>query len=100
MPGETEVETEIADVVASVREGRFACQVTAEAAYLAPVLSSDNAAFRCAFTLRYAGRSGHGFNLGFDRGERHDVLANRCRLLHALDMEQATLYTVQQVHGN
>ena len=100
MPEEIEGETEVADVVASVREGRFDCRVTAEAAYLAPALHPDHAAYHCAFTLRYAGRSGQGFNLSFDRGERREVLANRRRLLHALDMEQAPLCTVRQVHGN
>jgi len=89
----------VAEEVASVREGRFDCQLTDEAAYLAAAPHPDMAALRCAFTLRYAGRSGQGFNLGFDRGDRRDVLANRHRLLDAMGMGQATIYTVRQVHG-
>jgi len=96
MPGETEV----AEVVPSIREGRFDCWLTDEAAYLAPAPHPDTSALRCAFTLRYAGRLGQGFNLGFDRGDRLDVLANRHRLLDAMGMGQATLYSVRQVHSN
>jgi YfiH family protein len=94
MPGEAAV----ADIVPSVRDGRFDCRLTAEAAYLVPAPHPDTSALRCAFTLRYAGRSAQGFNLGFDRGERRDVHANRRRLLQAMGMGQATLYTVRQVH--
>lgn len=92
-------DTEIAHV-ASIREGRFECWQSAAAAYLAPVSRPETSGLRCAFTLRYAGRSGQAFNMGFDRGERDDVLANRRRLLHAMDIEQATLCTVRQVHHN
>ncbi len=100
MSKEIEVETEVADVVPSIREGRFDCRLTADAAYLAPAPHPDIAALCCAFTFRYVGRSGQGFNLGFSRGERPDVLANRRRLLRALDMGPATLCTVRQVHSN
>ncbi|WP_089717260.1 polyphenol oxidase family protein [Candidatus Entotheonella palauensis] len=93
-------DTEVADVVPSVREGHFDAWLTDEAAYLAPAPRPEMAGLRCAFTLRYAGRSGLGFNLGFDRGPRHEVLANRRRLLHALGMDKATLCTVRQVHSN
>lgn len=96
MPGELAV----ADVVASVREGRFDYRLSAEAAYLAPAPHPDIAALRCAFTLRYAGRSGQGFNLGFDRGDRYEVTANRSRLLDAMGLRDAMLNTVRQVHGN
>ncbi len=92
-------DTEVARLVPSVYEGRFDYRQTAEAAYLAPVPRPDISGLRCAFTLRYAGRSGQGFNLGFDRGERADVLANRHRLLDAMGLSQSTLYTVRQVHG-
>jgi YfiH family protein len=93
-------ETAVADAVPSVREGRFDCRMTADAAYLAPAPHPDAAALRCAFTLRYAGRSGLDLNLGLHGGERQDVLANRRRLLQALDMGLATLCTVRQVHRN
>lgn len=93
-------DTEVADVVPSVREGRFDYRLTDEAAYLTPVSRPERSALRCAFTLRYAGRSGLGFNLGFDRGLRHEVLTNRRRLLQAMGMGQATLCTVRQVHSN
>ena len=88
-----------AEAVPAVRDGRFECRMSAEAAYLAPASHPDIAALRCAFTLRYAGRSGEGFNLGFGRGARRDVLANRRRLLQAMGLGSA-LYTVRQVHGN
>ncbi len=93
-------ETEVADAVASVREGRFDCRLTASAAYLAPASHPGAAGLRCAFTLRYAGRSGRGFNLSFDRGERRDVLAQRHRLLQAIGIEPTTLHTVRQIHSN
>ena len=95
MPGDAA----FAEAVAAVRDGRFERRMSAEAAYLTPAPHSDLAALRCAFTLRYAGRSGAGFNLGFDRGERRDVLANRRRLLQAMGLGSA-LHTVRQVHGN
>ncbi len=100
MPRETDVEQGVIDTVPSVREGRFVCRLTANTAYLTPAPHPDIAALRCAFTLRYAGRSDRGFNLGFDRGERQEVLANRRHLLDAMGIEQTTLYTVRQVHSN
>jgi YfiH family protein len=92
-------ETAVAEGVPSIRDGRFDCHLTDEVAYLAPVPLAETLALRCAFTWRYAGRSGQGFNLGIDRGERSDVLANRRRLHNAMGMSQATLYTVRQVHS-
>lgn len=91
---------DIIHAVPSVREGRFDCRLGAEAAYLEPASRQHTRALRCAFTLRYAGRSGQEFNLSFDRGDRPDVLANRRRLLKAMGMGQATLCSVRQVHGN
>ncbi len=93
-------ETEVVEAVPSVRAGRFACQFTDRAAHLAPALHPDTTGMRCAFTLRYAGRSGQRFNLGFDRGERQEVLANRRHLLQALGLEQVTLCSVRQIHSN
>lgn len=87
-------DTEVAGVVPSVREGRFDYRLTDEVAYLAPALRPETSGLHCAFTLRYAGRSGQRFNLGFDRGTRLEVLTNRRRLLHAMGMEQATLCSI------
>ncbi len=96
----SQVVHDLGPLVPSVREGRFNCHLGAEAAYLEPAPQPTMNALRCAFTLRYAGRSGQGFNLSFDRGARSKVLANRRRLLRAVGVGQATLCSVRQVHGN
>ncbi len=94
------VVNDLIHAVPSVREGRFHCRLGAEAAYLEPAPQPDTRALCCAFTLRYAGRSGQGFNLSLDRGARPEVLVNRRRLLNAIGMGQAALCSVRQVHGN
>ncbi len=83
----------------AVRDGRFYWRETPKVAYVEPA-TRPGPRLRCAFTLRQAGRSGRALNLSFDRGERHEVLANRRRVLQALGLGQATLHTVRQVHGN
>jgi purine-nucleoside/S-methyl-5'-thioadenosine phosphorylase / adenosine deaminase len=81
-------------------DGRLLWRETAMVTYLEPRLLSVHPRLRCAFTTRHAGRSGQALNLSFDKGERSAVLAHRQRVLQALDLEQTTLCTVRQVHGN
>jgi YfiH family protein len=73
---------------------------TATVTYLEPLALSAHLRLRCAFTTRHAGRSGQLLNLSFDKGERTAVLAHRQHVLQALELEQTTLCTVRQVHGN
>jgi len=73
---------------------------TATVTYLEPLALSAHPRLRCAFTTRHAGRSGQSLNLSFDKGERTAVLAHRQHVLQALELEQTTLCTVRQVHGN
>jgi len=73
---------------------------TATVTYLEPLALSAHSRLRCAFTTRHAGRSGQSLNLSFDKGERLAVLAHRQHVLQALGLEQTTLCTVRQVHGN
>ena len=81
-------------------DGRLLWREMAMVTYLEPRLLSAHPRLRCAFTTRHAGRSGQALNLSFDKGERSAVLAHRQRVLQALDLEQTTLCTVRQVHGN
>jgi hypothetical protein len=81
-------------------DGRLLWHETATATYLIPLVLSAHPRLRCAFTTRHAGRSGQSLNLSFDKGERATVLAQRQHVLQALGLEQATLCTVRQVHGN
>ena len=81
-------------------DGRLLWRETATVTYLEPLVLSAHPRLRCAFTTRHAGRSGQSLNLSFDKGERTAVLAHRQHVLQALDLEQTTLCTVRQVHGN
>jgi len=81
-------------------DGRLLWREAATVTYLEPLVLSAHPRLRCAFTTRHAGRSGQSLNLSFDRGERTAVLAHRQHVLQALDLEQTTLCTVRQVHGN
>lgn len=80
--------------------GRLLWRETAAVTYLEPLALSAHPRLRCAFTTRHAGRSGQSLNLSFDKGERTAVLAHRQHVLQALGLEQTTLCTVRQVHGN
>lgn len=86
--------------ILAVREGRFVWKATPEVTYLEPATLSAHPHLCCAFTTRYAGRSGRTMNLSFDRGERSEVLTHRRNLLHVLGLGHASLFTVRQVHGN
>jgi YfiH family protein len=81
-------------------DGRLLWRETATVTYLEPLVLSAHPRLRCAFTTRRAGRSGQSLNLSFEKGERPAVLAHRQHVLQALDLEQTTLCTVRQVHGN
>src|SRR5262245_50214199 len=81
-------------------DGRLLWRETATVSYLEPRVLSAHPRLRCAFTTRHAGRSGQSLNLSFDKGEHTVVLAHRQHVLQALDLEQTTLCTVRQVHGN
>ena len=81
-------------------DGRLLWRETAMVTYLEPLVLSAHPRLRCAFTTRHAGRSGQSLNLSLDKGERTAVLAHRQHVLQALDLEQTTLCTVRQVHGN
>jgi polyphenol oxidase len=81
-------------------DGRLLWHETATVTYLEPLVLSAHPRLRCAFTTRHAGRSGQALNLSFDKGERATVLAQRQHVLQALGLEQTTLCTVRQVHGN
>ncbi len=80
--------------------GRVLWRETATVTYLEPLALSAQPRLRCAFTTRHAGRSGQSLNLSFEKGERTAVLAHRQHVLQALGLEQTTLCTVRQVHGN
>jgi YfiH family protein len=80
--------------------GRLLWRETATVSYLEPLVLRAHPRLRCAFTTRHAGRSGQSLNLSFDKGEHTAVLAHRQHVLQALDLEQTTLCTVRQVHGN
>ncbi len=84
----------------TVADGRLLWRETATVTYLEPLALSAHPRLRCAFTTRHAGRSGQALNLSFDKGERTAVLAHRQHVLQALGLEQTTLCTVRQVHGN
>jgi purine-nucleoside/S-methyl-5'-thioadenosine phosphorylase / adenosine deaminase len=91
------------DVLGSIltlADGRLLWRETATVTYLEPLALSAHPRLRCAFTTRHAGRSGQSLNLSFDKGERPAVLAHRQHVLQALGLEQTTLCTVRQVHGN
>ena len=91
------------DVLGSIpalADGRLLQRETATVTYLEPLALSAHPRLRCAFTTRHAGRSGQALNLSFDKGERPAVLAHRQHVLQALGLEQTTLCTVRQVHGN
>jgi YfiH family protein len=91
------------DVLGSIpalADGRLLRRETATVTYLEPLALSAHPRLRCAFTTRHAGRSGQALNLSFDKGERPAVLARRQHVLQALGLEQTTLCTVRQVHGN
>jgi len=81
-------------------DGHLLWRETATVTYLEPLGLRAHPRLRCAFTTRHAGRSGQSLNLSFDKGERTAVLAHRQHMLQALDLEQTTLCTVRQVHGN
>ena len=84
----------------TLADGRLLWRETATVTYLEPLALSAHPRLRCAFTTRHAGRSGQALNLSFDKGERTAVLAHRQHVLQALGLEQTTLCTVRQVHGN
>jgi YfiH family protein len=84
----------------TLADGRLLWRETATVTYLEPRVLSGHPRLRCAFTTRHAGHSGQALNLSFDKGERATVLAQRQHVLQALDLEQTTLCTVRQVHGN
>jgi YfiH family protein len=84
----------------TLADGRLLWRETATVTYLEPCGLSGHPRLRCAFTTRHAGHSGQALNLSFDKGERATVLAQRQHVLQALDLEQTTLCTVRQVHGN
>jgi YfiH family protein len=84
----------------TVADGRLLWRETATVTYLEPLALSAQPRLRCAFTTRHAGRSGQSLNLSFEKGERTAVLAHRQHVLQALGLEQTTLCTVRQVHGN
>lgn len=86
--------------VAPLADGRLLWHETAMVTYLEPLVLSAHPRLRCAFTTRHAGRSGESLNLSLDKGEHAAVLAHRQRVLQALELEQTTLCTVRQVHGN
>jgi len=91
------------DVLGSIpalADGRLLRRETATVTYLEPLALSVHPRLRCAFTTRHTGRSGQSLNLSFDKGERPAVLAHRQHVLQALGLEQTTLCTVRQVHGN
>jgi YfiH family protein len=81
-------------------DGRLLWRESATVTYLEPLVLRAHPRLRCVFTTRHAGRSGQSLNLSFDKGERPAVLAHRQHVLQALDLEQTTLCTVRQVHGN
>ena len=81
-------------------DGHLLWRETATVTYLEPLGLRAHPRLRCAFTTRHAGRSGQSLNLSFDKGERTAVLAHRQHMLQALHLEQTTLCTVRQVHGN
>src|SRR5215813_6979507 len=89
-----------AESITTLAAGRLRRRETATVTYLEPVTLSAHPGLRCAFTTRHAGRSGQSLNLSFDKGARATVLAHRQHVLQALDLEQTTLCTVRQVHGN
>ena len=84
----------------AVAEERLLWHRTPEGAYLTPAALQDHAWLRCAFTTRQTDSAAGGFNLSYDRGPRHVVSRHRETLLKALDLEESTLHTVRQVHGN
>jgi YfiH family protein len=88
------------DSMPTLADGRLLWRETATATYLEPLALSAHPRLRCAFTTRHAGRSGQSLNLSFEKGERTAVLAHRQHVLQALGLEQTTLCTVRQVHGN
>jgi YfiH family protein len=90
----------VMDAMPTLADGRLLWCETATVTYLEPLVLSAHPRLRCAFTTRHAGRSGQSLNLSFDKGERTAVLAHRQHVLQALDLEQTTLCTVRQVHGN
>src|SRR5215467_11802221 len=90
----------VLDSMSALTDRGLLCRETATVTYLEPLVLSAHPRLRCAFTTRHAGRSGQALNLSFDKGERAAVLAYRQRVLQALDLEQTTLCTVRQVHGN
>ena len=90
----------VMDSMPPLADGRLLWRETATVTYLEPLVLSAHPRLRCAFTTRHAGRSGQSLNLSFDKGERTTVLAHRQHVLQALDLEQTTLCTVRQVHGN
>jgi YfiH family protein len=88
------------DSMPTLPDGRLLWRETATVTYLEPLALSAHPRLRCAFTTRHAGRSGQSLNLSFEKGERPAVLAHRQHVLQALGLEQTTLCTVRQVHGN
>jgi polyphenol oxidase len=90
----------VMDAMPTLADGRLLWRETATVTYLEPLVLSAHPRLRCAFTTRHAGRSGQSLNLSFDKGERTAVLAHWQHVLQALDLEQTTLCTVRQVHGN
>jgi YfiH family protein len=88
------------DSMPTLADGRLLWRETATVTYLEPLALSAHPRLRCAFTTRHAGRSGQSLNLSFEKGERTAVLAHRQHVLQALGLEQTTLCTVRQVHGN
>ena len=84
----------------AVTEGRLRWNAAPDAEYLEPAATRGHAWLRCAFTTRAARLAPGGFNLSYDRGNRHVVGERRAALLNALGLKGSTLYTVRQVHGN
>ena len=84
----------------AVQNTRVVWRHTATMTYLEPTAFLAYPHLQGAFTTRHGGGLGRPLNLSFARGEYSTVLANRQAVLEALGLEQTTLYTVRQVHGN
>ena len=86
--------------IPAVRDGMFLWQEHADVTTLEPATLPGNPPVRCCFTTRHAGTTGRPLNLSFDLGARPEVLAQRQQVLRTLGVEQSTLFSVRQVHGN
>ena len=84
----------------AVAGGRLLERRTPEIAYLTPAALQGHAWLRCAFTTRQTDAVAGGFGLADNRCSPHVVSGHREALLKALGLEEATLHTVRQAHGN